>query len=86
MLAEKVFDTFRWCPVPEIARLGRTLRAWRSRVLAYLDINGMSNGGKQAINMLIEKARRLAHGYGNIDDYRLPSADRPGGAEMTRPR
>lgn len=28
-----------------------------------------SNGGTEATNMPIEKARRLAHGYHNLDKY-----------------
>jgi transposase len=40
-------------------------------VLAYFDTDGLSNGGTEAINMLIEKARRLAHGYRNFTNYRL---------------
>ncbi len=59
-LAEKVIASFPSCPIPEVARLGRTLRAWRSQILAYFDTSGLSNGGTEAINMLIEKARRLA--------------------------
>jgi len=47
--------------VAEIARLGRTLRAWRQQFLAYFDTGGVSNGGTEAINLLIEKTRRLAH-------------------------
>ncbi len=70
-LAEKVIATFASCPVPEVARLGRTLRAWRTQILAYFDTHGLSNGGTEAINMLIEKARRLAHGYRNFENYRL---------------
>jgi transposase len=70
-LAEKVIVSFPTCPIPEVARLGRTLRAWRSQVLAYFDTDGLSNGGTEAINMLIEKARRLAHGYRNFENYRL---------------
>ncbi len=70
-LAELVIASFPTCPIPEVARLGRTLRAWRSQVLAYFDTDGLSNGGTEAINMLIEKARRLAHGYRNFDNYRL---------------
>jgi len=30
-----------------------------------------SNGGTAAMNMLIEKARRLAHGYRNYNNYQL---------------
>jgi transposase len=70
-LAEKLIASFPTCPIPEVARLGRTLRAWRSQVLAYFDTDGLSNGGTEAINMLIEKAPRLAHGYRNFDNYRL---------------
>ena len=70
-LAEKVIASFPTCPIPEVARLGRTLRAWRTQVLAYFATDGLSNGGTEAINMLIEKARRLAHGYRNFDNYRL---------------
>jgi transposase len=70
-LAEKVIATFASCPVPEVARLGRTLRAWRAQILAYFDTHGLSNGGTEAINLLIEKARRLAHGYRSFTNYRL---------------
>jgi transposase len=57
-IAMKIIDTWRTCPVPEIARLGRTLRQWRQQVLAYFSTNGVSNGGTEAINLLIEKTRR----------------------------
>jgi len=59
-LAEKVIASFPSCPIPEVARLGPTLRAWRAQVLAYFATDGLSNGGTEAINMLIEKARRLS--------------------------
>ena len=59
------------CPIPEVARLGRTLRQWRSHLLAYFDTDGLSNGGTEAINLLIEKTRRLAHGFRNLQNYRL---------------
>lgn len=70
-IAEKVIDSFPACPIPEVARLGRTLRQWRQQVLAYFDTSGVSNGGTEAINLLIEKTRRLAHGFRNFDNYRL---------------
>ena len=70
-IAEKVIASFPTCPIPEVARLGRTLRAWRPQVLAYFDTSGVSNGGTEAINLLIEKTRRLAHGFRNFDNYRL---------------
>ena len=70
-IAEKVIDSFATCPIPEVARLGRTLRAWRVQVLAYFETGGVSNGGTEAINGVIEKTRRLAHGYRNFTNYRL---------------
>jgi transposase len=70
-IAEKVIASFATCPIPEVARLGRTLRAWRVQVLAYFDTGGVSNGGTEAINGIIEKTRRLGHGYRNFTNYRL---------------
>ena len=67
-IAQKVLDS---CPIPEVARLGRTLRAWRTQVLAYFDTSGVSNGGTEAINLIIEKVRRLAHGFRDFYYYRL---------------
>ena len=40
-------------------------------VLAYFDTHGVSNGGTEAINLIIEKVRRLAHGFRDFDHYRL---------------
>jgi transposase len=81
-LAEKVIASLPTCPIPEVARLGRTLRAWRQQVLAYFATGGVSNGGTEAINLLIEKTRRLAHGFRNFEHYRLrillaAAGDRP---------
>jgi transposase len=70
-IAEQVIDSFPTCPIPELARLGRTLRAWKQQVLAYFATQGVSNGGTEAINLLIEKTRRLAHGFRNFTNYRL---------------
>src|SRR5215207_6292300 len=70
-IAMRVLDSFHTCPIPEVARLGRTLRAWKAQVLAYFDTSGVSNGGTEAINLIIEKVRRLAHGFKNFDHYRL---------------
>ena len=64
------------------ARLGRTLRAWRQQVLAYFATKSVSNGDTGAINLLIEKTRRLAHGFRNFGNYRLRILL---GADGTRP-
>ena len=66
-----VLDALPSCPVPEVARLGRTLRSWRAELLAYFDTAGASNGPTEAINLLIEKIRRVGHGYRSMRNYRL---------------
>ncbi len=70
-IAEKVLASFTTCPIPEIARLGRTLAQWREAFLAYFDTGGANNGGTEAINGLIELQRRVARGFRNRDNYRL---------------
>jgi transposase len=70
-IAEKVVDSFHSCPIPEIARLGRTLRRWRDAFLAYFTTSRANNGGTEAINGIIELHRRLARGFRNRDNYRL---------------
>jgi len=70
-IAEHVLASFPSCPIPEIARLGRTLKQWREPFLAYFATAGASNGGTEAINGLIELHRRVARGFRNRDNYRL---------------
>ena len=70
-VAEKVLASFTSCPIPEVARLGRTLKQWSREFLGYFDTNGASNGGTEAINGLIELHRRIARGFRNRDNYRL---------------
>src|SRR5215212_4617759 len=70
-LAEKIIASFPSCPIPEIARLGRTLKRWRSPFMAYFDTAGATNGGTEAINGLIELHRRIARGFKNRANYRL---------------
>jgi transposase len=70
-IAEKVLASFPTCPIPEIKRLGKTLKRWREAFLAYFDTRRASNGGTEAINGLIELHRRVARGFRNRDNYRL---------------
>ena len=62
---------YQACPIPEIARLGRTLRKWKDAFLAYFDTGGASNGPTEAINGIIELGRRTARGYRNPTNYQL---------------
>ncbi len=70
-IAMKIVDTFATCPIPEVARLGKTLKTWRTEFLGYFDTAGASNGGTEAVNGLIELHRRIARGFRNRDNYRL---------------
>jgi transposase len=70
-IAEHVVESFHTCPIPEIARLGRTLRRWRDAFLAYFTTGRANNGGTEAVNGIIELHRRLARGYRNRHNYRL---------------
>ena len=69
-IAEKVLATFASCPIPAIARLGRTLKRWRQAFLAYFDTARSNNGGTEAMNGLIE-LHRVARGFRNRESYRL---------------
>ena len=44
---------------------------WRSHVLARFDAHRISNGGTEAVNLIIDKTRRLAHGFRTFEHYRL---------------
>ena len=71
IVAERVLDALPTCPIPEVARLGKTLRQWRQAFLGYFDTESASNGGTEAVNGLIELHRRIARGCRNRDNYRL---------------
>ena len=70
-LAAHLIQRLPTCPIPEIARLGRTLRKWKDAFLAYFDTGGASNGPTEAINGIIELGRRTARGYRNPTNYHL---------------
>ena len=56
--------------IPELDTLARTVRSWQHEILAY-HATGHSNGPTEAVNLLIEKIRRIGHGFRNFDNYRL---------------
>ena len=70
-LAAHLVERLPTCPIPEIARLGRTLRKWKDALDAYFDTSGASNGPTEAINGIIELGRRTARGYPNPTNYQL---------------
>ncbi|MDT0196270.1 transposase, partial [Arthrobacter sp. AB6] len=69
-LVNEVIASFPSCPIPEMARLGRTLKQWKTAILAYFETNGASNGPTEAINGVIETTRRIARGFRNFTNYR----------------
>jgi transposase len=58
-------------PIGEIARLGRTLGAWRTELHAHFDHPTVSNGPTENLNLKIKNSKRVARGYRNFGNYRL---------------
>lgn len=78
---------YDWCAradVAELRRLAKTVAAWEAEVLAY-HTTGLSNGPTEAVNLLIEKVRRIGHGFRNFENYRLRLLLRCGVKWQTRP-
>ena len=66
-------EFYRWAEevaVPEVDRLARTVKVWEAEIIAYHH-TGMSNGITEAMNLLVEKVRRVGHGFRNWENYRL---------------
>ena len=56
--------------VPEVDRLSRTLRTWEDETLNYHRTHA-TNRPTEALNLIIEKTRRLGHGHRNPNNYQL---------------
>ena len=69
--AEVLIVDLRTCPIPELARLGRTLHAWRTELSAHFDHPQVSNGPTENLNLKVKNTKRIARGYRNFDHYRL---------------
>ena len=70
-LAAHLIERLPACPIPKIARLGRTLRKWKDVFLAYFDTGGAGNEPTEAINGIIELGRHTAKGYRNPTNHQL---------------
>jgi transposase len=57
--------------VPELERLGRTIAAWETQLLAHFRTGGVSNGPTEAVNLLIKRIKRVGFGFRNCANYRL---------------
>lgn len=58
-------------PDPEIAKLGRTLHAWRTELLVHFDHADVSNGPTENLNLKIKNTKRIARGHRNFKYHRL---------------
>jgi transposase len=63
-IAIRVLESFRTCPIPEIARLGGTLRARREQFLAYFT-TGRATTAERGHQRTIELHRRIASDFRN---------------------
>src|SRR5688572_25646266 len=74
LAAELLDDAIAWCTEaeagPELRRLAKTLRRWRTEILAH-HTTGASNGPVEAANLLIKQVKRSGRGFRNFDNYRL---------------
>jgi transposase len=48
----------RACPIDELARLGRTLRAWRTELSAHFTHPAVSNGPTENLNLKVKNTTR----------------------------
>jgi transposase len=55
---------------PELHRLARTIRRWRVEILAHHTTNA-SNGPTEAVNLVVKKVVRVAHGFRKFTNFRL---------------
>jgi transposase len=67
----ELIAALRKCPISELARLGRTLHAWRVELVAHFDHPDVSNGPTENLNLKIKNTKRIARGYRSFDHYRL---------------
>lgn len=68
---EGFFADVEDCDIPEVRRLGNTIRRWETEVMAYWKCDGLSNGKTEAVNALCKRVKRIGHGFRNIRNYRL---------------
>jgi transposase len=72
--------------VAEVRSLGKTLRSWRSEILAH-HVTGASNGPTEGLNLCVKKVKRCGHGFKTFEHDRLRVLLHAGGVTWpTRPR
>ena len=72
--ADRLDDAIGYCRAPEAApelhKLARTLKRWRTEILASAS-TGANNGRTEAANAKIKDVKRSGRGLANLDNYRL---------------
>jgi transposase len=71
--------------IPELTRLAHTISRWSALIFAYHRTGRASNGRTENAHMLIEKTRRQAHGFRNLNNYRRRIIGRHGIKWHTQP-
>ena len=56
--------------VSELHRLAKTISRWRKEILAHHTTNA-SNGPTEAVNLVVKKVIRVAHGFRSFKNFRL---------------
>ena len=82
-LVARLIERLSTCPIPEIARMGRTgpVRKWKDALDAYFDTAGASNGPTEAING--HYRTRQTHRQRLPQPHQLPTPNAP---HRRRPR
>jgi transposase len=72
--AARCLDAFlaecRESAVSELHRLAKTVCRWRHEILAH-HTTGASNGPTEAVNLVVKKVIRVAHGFRSFKNFRL---------------
>jgi transposase len=69
--------------IPELRRLGRTLKSWRTGILAH-HTTGASNGPTEGLNLIVKQVKRVAFGFKKFANYGLRVLLRTGGVTLWR--
>jgi hypothetical protein len=76
--ATELITALRRCPIGELARLGRTLHAWRYEIRVHPKQADVSNGPTENLNLKIKNTKRIALCTASALNYGLNRRRRSG--------